>query len=346
MLEKVTSSHNAFRFHLLNLFSFVSVTDFLTSAKVLQTPDGVVFTDHNTASRIQVTAGGTVAEPMSLSKVLAQALETTLVFKTGNASPALVGLSISGKYFTYEKNASQDDLHEIGFLCTALDCPLAGLNTDAKRVGVVKFDASSKFDGGASDACFVGPAPNFAPKDEDDYVINAKRAIAILYDVSDRFYAAATDPGLWIKLDDAGNPSAMLSDNYVQAFLRAHGGFDGNPGNISQIMWLYSIWYTVTFWSKAMAKYAQLLQKAKNLASQLPAGSTQQTPEIQNLMHRLSSAMHDAQQRENNFIDARAQFGLAVLYLSSGKTAVNDVCLTWNGTTKSASNRGALTATV
>ena len=43
---------------------------------------------------------------MSFSKVLAQALQTTLVFKTGNASPALVDLSISGNYFTYEKNAS------------------------------------------------------------------------------------------------------------------------------------------------------------------------------------------------------------------------------------------------
>ncbi len=338
MLEKVTSSHNAFRFHLLNLFSFASVTDFLASAKVLRTPDGVVFTDHDTASRIQASAGGSIAEPMSLRKVLAQALQTTLAFKTGSAAPALVELSIAGQYFTYEKNASQDDLHEIAFLCTALDCPVAGLNTDTKRVGVVKFDASSKFDGGASDACFIGPAPNFVPKDEDGYAVNAKRAIAILYDVSDRFHAAATDPALWIKLDDAGNPSAMLSDNYVQAFLRAHGGFDGNPGNLSQIMWLYRIWYTVTFWSKAMADYARLLQKAKKLGSQLPAGSRQQTPEIQELMHELSSAMHHAQVQENNFIDARAQFGLAALYLSSGKTAANDVCLTWNGTTRSAQN--------
>ncbi len=344
MLEKVTSSRNAFRFHLLNLFSFVSVTDFLNSAKVLQTPDGVVFTDHETASRIQASADGRIAEPMSLRKVLAQALQTTLIFKTGSAAPALVELSISGNYFDYERNASRDDLKEIGLLCTALDCPLTGLETAATRIGVVRFDASSAFDGKASDACFVGPAPDFAPKSQRDYKGYALAAIASLYDSSDRFHAAATDAKLWQKLDVAGNPSSMLADSYVQAFLRAHGGFDGNPGNISQVMWLYSIWYTVTFWSKAMADYAALLQKAKKLAAQLPPGSRQQTPEIQELMRQLSSAMHDAQARENNFIDARAQFGLAALYLSSGKGAANDVSLTWNGATKLASNNPTLTA--
>ena len=118
----------------------------------MKTPDGVVFTDHDTASRIQVSADGRVAEPMSFSKVLAQALQTTLVFKTGNAAPALLDLSISGKYFAYERNASADDLKEIALLCSALDCPLGGLQAQATRVGVVKFDASSTFDGGASDA--------------------------------------------------------------------------------------------------------------------------------------------------------------------------------------------------
>jgi len=338
MLEKATGSHNAFRFHLLSLFSFVSVTDFLTSAKILKTPDGVVFTDHDTASRIQASADGRIAEPMSFRKVLAQALEATLVFKTGNGAPALLDLSIGGRYFTYERNGSRDDLNEIALLCTALDCALSGLETDATRVGVVKFDASSTFNSKASDACFVGPGPDFSPKSRVDYVGYALKAIAGLYQPADRFHAAVTDTNLWAKLDVAGNPSAMLSDKEVQSFLRAHGGFDGNPANLSQVMWLYSIWYTVTFWSKAMAEYAQLLQKAKQLASKLPAGSTQQTPEIQHLMHELSSAMHDAQARENNFIDARAQFGLAALYLSSDKTAANEVFLTWNGTTKSAQN--------
>ncbi len=156
MLEKVTTSKHAFNFHLLNLFSFESVKEFLTSAKVLQTPDGVVFTDHNTASRIQASADGRIADPMSLNKVLAQALQTTLAFKTGSAAPALVELSISGKYFTYERNGSADDLKEIALLCTALDCALGGLETNAARVGVVNFDASSMFSNDASDACFVG----------------------------------------------------------------------------------------------------------------------------------------------------------------------------------------------
>ncbi len=342
MLEKVSRSKHEFQFHLLNLFSFVSVSDFFTSAKVLKTPDGVVFTDHDTASRIQASATGDIADPMSFSKVLAQALQATLVFKTGNAAPALVDLSISGKYFTYKRNAPADDLEGIALLCAALDCPLTGLNPDADRVGVVKFDASSKFDGNASDACFVGPAPDFNPKNQADYIGYALKAIASLYDPADRFHAAATDVNLWSKLNAAGNTAAMLSDSYVQGFLRAHGGFDGNPGNGLQVMWLYSIWYTVTFWSKAMSDYAGLLQKAKKLASQLPAGSTQQTPEIQQLMRQLSSAMSDAQQRENNFIDARAQFGLAALYLSSGKKAANDVRLTWNGDTRSATNGTAL----
>ena len=344
MLEKVSDSKQSFNFHLLNLFSFNSVTEFLTSAKVLQTPDGVVFTDHDTASRIQASADGRIAEPMSLSKVLAQSLQATLAFKTGNAAPALVDLSISGEYFAYERNASADDLKEIALLCATLDCSLTGLQTSGARVGVVKFDTSSKFDDNASDACFVGPSPDFNPKGHADYVGYALKAIASLYDSSDRFHAAATDTNLWSKLNTAGNASAMLSDSYVQAFLRAHGGFDGNPGNLSQVMWLYSVWYTVTFWSKAMADYAALLQQAKKLASQLPAGSTQQTPQIQQLMRQLSSAMHNAQQQENNFIDARTQFGLAALYLASGKAAANDVILTWNGTTKSANNSAALKA--
>jgi hypothetical protein len=346
MLEKATEPKQAFRIHLLNLFSFVSASDFLMSAKVLQTPDGVVFTDHDTASRIQASADGRIAEPMGLSKVLAQALQATLVFKTGKASPALVDLSISGRYFTYERNGSRDDLEEIALLSAALDCSLTGLETDASRVGVVKFDASSNFDSGASDACFVGPGPNFAPRSQADYIAYAQKAIANLYPASDRFHAAVSDASLWTKLNTAGNASAMLSDSYIQGFLRAHGGFDGNPGNISQVMWLYSIWYTVTFWSKALANYAQLLQSAKKLAAQLPAGSTQHTPEIEGLMRQLSAAMHDAQDQENNFIDARAQFGLAALYLSSGKKAANDVSLTWNGTTKSANNQTSLKATV
>jgi hypothetical protein len=344
MLEKVTTSKHSFNFHLLNLFSFESVVEFLTSAKVLQTPDGVVFTDPNTASRIQVSADGRIAEPMSLSKVLAQALQTTLAFKTGNAAPALVDLSISGKYFIYERNASADDLKEVALLCVALDCPLDGLKTDASRVGVVTFDASSVFNNDGADACFVGPAPDFAPKQNADYVQFALTAIASLYAPGDRFYAAVKDSALWSKLNNAGNPAAMISDSYVQSFLRAHGGFDGNVQNASQVMWLYSIWYTVTFWAKAMADYAALLQQAKELAAKLPVGSTQQTPEIQQLLHQLSSAMHNAQARENNFIDERAQFGLAALYLASGKHATNAVSLTWNGSTKAASSVGALKA--
>jgi hypothetical protein len=346
MLERATSSKQAFRVHLLNLFSFESATDFMTAARVLQSPDGVVFTDHDTASRIQTTADGSIAEPMSLSKVLAQALQSTLVFKTGNAAPALVELSISGQYFTFEQNGSADDLHEIELLCAALDCSLAGLDGGASRVGVVKFDASSMFDSGGSDACFVGPAPNFTPKSQANYIDYAKDAIASLYDETDRFHTATNDDTLWTKLNAAGNPSAMISDRYVQGFLRDEGSFDGNPGNVSQIMWLYSLWYTVTFWSQAMANYAQLLQKAKTLAARLPAGSVQQTPEIQNLMRQLSSAMHDAQARENSFIDSRAQFGLAALYLSSGKKAANDVRLTWNGVTTTANNQTALAANV
>ena len=340
-LEKVTTSKQTFNFHLLNLFSFETVAQFMASAKVLETPDGVVFTDHDTAGRIQASADGRIADPMSLSKVLAQAVQTTLAFKTGDAAPALVDLSISGKYFTYERNASGDDLKEVALLCTALDCGLDGVQTDASRVGVIKFDASSVFNNDGSDGCFVGPAPDFVPKNNADYVQIALAAIAGLYAPTDRFYAAVKDPTLWPKLNNAGNPSAMISDSYVQAFLRAHGGFDGNVQNASQVMWLYSIWYTVTFWSKAMADYARLLQQAKKLAATLPSGSTQQTPQIQALMRQLSSAMHDAQTRENNFIDARAQFGLVALYLASGKQAANNVCLLWNGISKSASNAKA-----
>ncbi len=346
ILEKVTTSKHTFNFHLLNLFSFESVTEFLNSAKVLKTPDGVVFTDHNTASRIQASADGRIAEPMSLSRVLAQALQTTLAFKTGNAAVALVELSISGNYFTYERSAPADDLKEIALLSAALDCGLGELQASAARVGVVKFDASSVFSDAASDACFVGPSPDFAPKHEADYVQVALTAIAQLYAPDDRFNAAANDVALWSKLNAAGNLSAMISDNYVQGFLRLHGGFDGNVQNASQAMWLYSIWYTVTFWAKAMAHYAGLLQQAKNLAARLPAGSTQQTPEIQKLMRQLSSAMHDAQARESNFIDARAQFGLAALYLASGKQAANEVSLTWNGKAMSATNTVVLKAAV
>jgi len=344
MLEKVSTSKHSFNFHLLNLFSFESVTEFLTSAKVLKTPDGVVFTDHNTASRIQASADGRIADPMSLSRVLAQALQTTLAFKTGKAAPALVELSISGKYFLYEHNASADDLKEIGLLSATLDCGLEGLQASGTRVGVVKFDASSGFSNAASDGCFVGPAPDFTPKQNAEYVQVALTAISSLYAEGDRFHAAVNDATLWSKLNTAGSMSAMISDNYVQRFLRAQGGFDGNVQNASQVMWLYSIWYTVTFWAKAMAQYAALLQKAKKLAAQLPPGSTQQTPDIQQLMRQLSSAMHDAQARENNFIDARAQFGLAALYLASGKQAANEVWLTWNGKTKSANNPAALKA--
>lgn len=340
-LEKVVTSKQTFNFHLLNLFSFETVAQFLASVKVLETPDGVVFTDHDTASRIQASADGRIAEPMSLSKVLAQAVQTTLAFKTGNAAPALVDLSISGKYFTYERNGSGDDLKEIALLCAALDCGLDGLQSDAGRVGVIKFDASSVFNNDGSDRCFVGPPPEFAPHSNADYVQIALAAIASLYAPTDRFYAAVKDPTLWSKLNNAGTSAAMISDSYVQGFLHAHGGFDGNVQNASQVMWLYSIWYTVTFWSKAMADYARLLQQAKQLAATLPTGSTQQTSQIQALMHQLSGAMHDAQARENNFIDARAQFGLAALYLASGKQAANNVCLTWNGSSKSASNAKA-----
>jgi hypothetical protein len=344
MLDKVTTSKHTFNFHLLNLFSFESVAEFLSSAKILKTPDGVVLTDHNTASRIQASADGRIVEPMSFSKVLAQALQTTLAFKTGNAAPALVELSISGKYFTYERNASADDLKEIALLSASLDCPLGGLQTDASRVGVVTFDASSTFNNQGADGCFVGAAPDFTPKSNADYVHIALTAIASLYAPTDRFHAAVTDVDLWPKLNAAGNSRAMISDPYIQNFLRAHGGFDGNNQHDYQVNWLYSIWYTVTFWAEAMAAYAALLQQAKKLAAKLPPGSTQQAPEIQQLMRQLSSAMHDAQARENNFIDERAQFGLAALYLASGKQAANDVSLTWNGATKSASNATALKA--
>ncbi len=343
MLETATTSKQAFHFHLLNLFSFASVAEFLTSAKVLKSPDGVVFTDNETASHIQVEADGRTAKPLSLSKVLAQALQATLVFKTSKAAPALAQLSISGNYFTYEKSASKDDVHEIELLSAALDCNLDGLQSSATRVGVVKFDASSKFDSDASDSCFVGPAPGYTPKDKDEYIRHAKDAIASLYDPADQFHAAVSDDKLWGILDNKGNLGA-LSDPYVQGFLHQHGGYDGNPTNFSQMMWLYRIWYTVTYWAKAMAAYAQLLQKAKTLASRLPPGSTQQTQEIQGLMSQLSSEMHEAQDLENNFIDARAQFGLAALYFCSGKRAANDVCLTWNGVTSEATNQGAPSA--
>ena len=346
ILEKVTTSKHAFNFHLLNIFSFESVTEFMDSAKVLRTPDGVVFTDHDTASRIRASADGRIADAMSFRKVLAQALQTTLAFKTGNAAPALVELSIAGKYFTYERNASADDLKEISLLCAALDCALSGLQTNATRVGVVRFDASSEFNGDSADRCFVGPAPDFAPKQNSEYVQVALTAIASLYGQADRFHAAVSDPTLWSKLNNAGTPAAMISDKYVQGFLSAHGGFDGNVQNASQVMWLYSIWYTVTFWAKAMADYAVLLQQAKQLAVKLPAGSTQQTPQIQDLMRQLSAAMHRAQERENNFIDERAQFGLAALYLASGKQAANEVSLTWNGSTKSESNTPSLKVSV
>lgn len=346
MLEKATTSKQSFTFHLLNLFSFESVTQFLTSAKVLQTGDGVVFTDHDTASRIQTSADGRIAEPMSFREVLAQALQTTLAFKTGKAAPALVELSISGNYFTYERNASADDLKKIASLCASLDCGLGGLQTSAGWAGVIKFDARSTFNHDAADACFVGPAPDFNPKSNADYVQIALTAIASLYVPGDKFYAAVKDPTLWTKLNTAGNSAAMISNSYVQAFLHGYGSFDGNVQNASQVMWLYSIWYTVTYWAEAMAKYAALLQKAKKLAAQLPPGSTGQDPDIQRLMRDLSSAMHDAQKQEDRFIDPRAQFGLAALYLASGKQAANDVSLTCNGSTKSASNTAALKASV
>lgn len=345
LLEKVTTTKQTFQFHLLNLFSFTSLTEFMNSAKVLKTADGVVFTDHDTASRIQASADGRIADPMKLRNVLAQALQSTLAFKTGNASPALLDLAVAGNFFTYERSASADDLQEIGLLCAALDCALAGLQTSSGQVGVVKFDASSKFDDSASEACFIGPAPDFTPKDEAEYVRHALDAIALLYGPSHRYHYAAVDNQLWKHLNAAGNTRAMMSDTYIQNFLKAHGGFDPNNQSDFQNNWLYPLWYTVTFWPKAMANYAVLLQTAKKLAAQLPPGSTQQTPEIQQLMRQLSSKMHDAQALENNFIDARAQFGLVALYLSSGKRANNEVSLTWNGNTKSAMNTAALTGT-
>lgn len=340
-LEKVQHSEHSFHLHLLNIFSAVSVTDFLTSAEVLRTPDGVVFTDHNTASQIGAT--GNIAEPKRLSKVLAQALESTLVFKSTNGAPAMVDLSVSGSCFQYEQNASRDDLTEISLLSDALDCSLGALQSSGTRVGVVKFDASTKFDSAGSDGLFVD-GPDYTPKDQAEYMNHALDAISLLYPTTEPFYAAAVDDELWKHLNAAGNLSAMIQDVYVQAFLRKHGGYDGNPGNAAQAMWLYSIWYTVTFWSNAMANYAVLLQKAKKLAAQLKPGDTSRAAEMQDLMDKLAKAMRAAQAQENGFIDARAQFGMTALYLSSGKRSANAVCLTWNNLTKSASNKVALAA--
>jgi hypothetical protein len=343
-VEQVTKLGTGFRLHLLNIFGAVSVADFLTSAKILRAPDGVVFTDHNTAS--QVEAVGNIAEPKSLSKVLARALESTLVFKSTKVSPVLAELSISGHCFQFEQNGSRDDLVEIACLSDALDCPLKLPLPTTSRVGVLKFDGSTNFDSSGSDACFVGPAPDFTPKLQEEYVRHALDAITELYPSGDPFHAAATDNQLWPHLSDKGNPSAMIQDAYVQNFLRQHGGYDNNPGNLFQVQWLYSIWYTVTFWSDAMAKYAALLQKAKKLTGQISPGDTQNIPEVQELMNQLASAMRDAQKLETNFIDARAQFGMAALYLSSGKRSANEVSLSWNANTLSAKNTAALAARV
>jgi hypothetical protein len=337
-LEEVAASKHTFQVHLLNIFSFTSVENFLTSAKVLRSPDGVVFTDHNTATQIQVA--GDAADPKHLSSVLAQAVEATLVFKTGNATPAFLDLDISGHCFIYESDASRDDLNEIAQFSAALDCALAGLQFAAPRVGAVKFDAASKFEGGAADACFVGPGPEYQPKQKTQYIAFARQALASLYGAAEPFHAAAVDGRLWRALDDAGNPQAMLGDAYVQGFLRQQG----SAPNAQQAMWLYSIWYTVTFWSAAMAKYASLLQKARKLAATLPPDSAQQTPQIQELMQQLASAMRKTQAEETGYIDARAPFGMTALYLCSGKRSANDVCLTWNTNTLTANNNAVLAA--
>jgi hypothetical protein len=45
---------------------------------------------------------------------------------------------------------------------------------------VLKFDAGSTYDSTGSDACFVGPLPDYAPKSKQDYIAIAKSAIALL----------------------------------------------------------------------------------------------------------------------------------------------------------------------
>ena len=337
-LEKVTKSERAFRLHLLNVFSAVSIADFLTSVKVLRTPDGVVFTDNNTASQIQAT--GNIAEPKSLSNVLAKALESTLVFKSVNASPVLAELTISGQCFQYEQNGSRDDLVEIACLSESLDCPLTIAQPATIRVGVVKFEASTKFDSMASDACFIGPAPDYRPKEEPEYKRHALDAITLLYPAKSLYHEAASDDILWASLDGAGNLSAITQNAYVQSFLTRHGIHTDMPGMPSPATNdLYSLWYTVAYWSEAMANYAELLQKAKKLAAQLTPGDAQKVRDIQDLMQQLANAMRKAQNLENGFIDARAQFGLAALYLSSGKRSANQVALTWNGLNMAANNQ-------
>lgn len=304
--------------HLLGIYSYASVADFISSSTVLHSrEDGAVtLTDKATATRIAVASTPYVADSDRLRKALYEATVATACYQAVNsklAPPAGLDLSTSQTLSLYENKMDRAGLKK-----QLLLAPAVGVMTHAEWSAIpihnsqprhVLIQAKQTIDAARALAMFFSAGTAPAPRDLGELVRLGRQTLAALLDPSDPV--------------DMRRIRFLFSDAEWNSLDQENRRPPDSPAS-------YSDWYDVTFWANAVHGAGPRLKEVLDAIRHMPAGTDpSQDPDFMKKRKALASALASFARNTHAAFDKG--WPIAVMHALAGGNTTLTFAAAWDG---------------
>lgn len=300
----------ALHINLLGIVNYGWVSKLITQGKTIYEPTTgqLVIADSATASRISTTVANVgVADGEKLRQVLAEQFLVTIAYRGGGSAGLAPSLTSSHSFFALNQHTSQETLRDELDVSVALglldQTVAAGLVASAPEFGRTLYYAVANYDGPLSSSLFLDGKQ---PRATGYYEQAGLQAIALLIrpgDIDSARLVPTSNPGLWQKMKDAGQPG-------IKAL------FPGVPDPI--VGAIIADYTSICWWAEAMS------ETGKKLAAMLDFLATHPQADDENndfKKLRTDLANHLRSVAANTREEFGRPWGLLAMFIASGKRA-------------------------
>jgi hypothetical protein len=318
---------HSFKFNLLGIYNFISVSALILKGKVMYVPETgeMLITDTATASRISASTSNFAADHAKLRKVLAESFLITAAYNCSQLVVQSPTLNITHSYFELHSRTDRatlknnlDVAETLGLLAKPEKDKLLGGPND---FGNTTFYAETKYGNDLVTRLFL--TADGRPRPEEDYEQAGRDAIKSLVQAGepdDYRRLPATDAALWKELRQQGNPQTFKSLDKIKT-LKANKKL---PMEII-VGGIGTDYLVIRWWAKEMRQMAEKLSEIRDFLKNKPKIDPENN-EFKALRRSLAEHLKGVASRtKNEFGDP---WGLVAMDLATGKAAQAEIKLT------------------
>lgn len=227
ILGETKKKKHTFKFNLLGIYNFISVSALILKGRVMYVPETgeLLITDTATASRIKASTSNFAADHSKLRKVLAESFLVTLAYRGSKLLVQSPTLEISHSYFELHSKTNRETMKNnldvaetLGLLTRQEKDKMLAASND---FGSTTLYVETQYGDDLAARLFLDA--NGRPRAEEEYEQAGRDAIKSLVQAGepdDYRRLPATDNALWKELRQSGNPQTFRLNGKIKS-LRA-----------------------------------------------------------------------------------------------------------------------------